>query len=186
MASSEETFQNVNVNKNIVVSDLTVTGTLEVPMDQFHHQNWSTFYSNESLMTFDYVLHIDDNGTYIELYEQDRATSNETMITQINEPDKLIKFTDMHYNHYINETMHYKFVSDRNIVLLSVNDKWIPLETRHWNKTLNLNHSKTKTYKQDSFREIQMDNIEHPHFFSHNKIVNLLQRVNYSNSYENR
>jgi len=182
MASSEETFQNVSVNKNIVVADLTVTGNLEVPMDQFHHQNGGVFYSNENLMTFDYVLSIDDNGTYIELYEQDRATLNETMITQISKPDKEIKFTDMHYNHYINETMHYKFVSDRNIVLLSVDDKWIPLQTRHWNRTINLNNS--NNFKQDSFREIQMDNIEHPHFFSHNKIVNLLQRVNYS--YENR
>ena len=184
MASSEETFQNVSVNKNIVVADLTVTGNLEVPMDQFHHQNWGFFYSNENLMTFDYVLSIDDSGTYIELYEQDRATLNETMITQINEPNREIKFTDMHYNHYINETMHYKFVSDRNIVLLSVNDKWIPLQTRHWNRNLNLQNS--NNLKQDSFRELQMDSIEHPHFFSHNKIVNLLQRVNYSNSYENR
>jgi hypothetical protein len=118
MPFGEEAYTNLRIHNAIHVNNLTITGNLNIDLTKLHVQSHGNFASSLSTGGLDYMLHINPTGRYVQLYSFD--TESQTVIQSLYLDDETrILYSDMHYDHLLNDLYSYKFMSDRNTILLT-------------------------------------------------------------------
>ena len=119
MPFGEEAYTNLRIRNSIHVNNLTISGNLDIDLTKLHVQSHGNFASSLSTGGLDYMLHINPTGRYVQLYSFDADNVQSVIESLYLDDEKRILYSDMHYDHYLNDSYSYKFMSDRSTVLLT-------------------------------------------------------------------
>ena len=118
-ATSDGAFANLSVSKTIFLNDVVINGLITLNSDKLHDHNYGVFESSASNEDDIQVLHVLEDGSYVELYLESRTNANiSTRCAETYHRDG-IRFTNMHYDHAINDRYVYRFLSDKRKLLLT-------------------------------------------------------------------
>jgi hypothetical protein len=116
MSMSEESHLNLTVRNETRVNNIIVTGNIDVDLTKLHVQNHGTFVSN-LIGDVQYTLVIETAGDGVELTTID-GLNQIVDIAKLIEPIQ-IPYSDMHYEHKLDTTYSYRFLSDMVTILLT-------------------------------------------------------------------
>lgn len=122
MPFGEEAYTNLRIRNSIHVKNLTISGNLDIDLTKLHVQSHGNFASSLSTGGLDYMLYINPTGRYVQLYSFDAENVQSVIESLYVDDETRILFSDMHYDHLLNDLYSYKFMSDRNTVLLTFVD----------------------------------------------------------------
>ena len=122
MPFGEEAYTNLRIRNSIHVKNLTISGNLDIDLTKLHVQSHGNFASSLSTGGLDYMLYINPTGRYVQLYNFDAENVQSVIESLYVDDETRILFSDMHYDHLLNDLYSYKFMSDRNTVLLTFVD----------------------------------------------------------------
>ena len=122
MPFGEEAYTNLRIRNSIHVKNLTISGNLDIDLTKLHVQSHGNFASSLSTGGLDYMLYINPTGRYVQLYCFDAENVQSVIESLYVDDETRILFSDMHYDHLLNDLYSYKFMSDRNTVLLTFVD----------------------------------------------------------------
>ena len=122
MPFGEEAYTNLRIRNSIHVKNLTISGNLDIDLTKLHVQSHGNFASSLSTGGLDYMLYINPTGRYVQLYTFDAENVQSVIESLYVDDETRILFSDMHYDHLLNDLYSYKFMSDRNTVLLTFVD----------------------------------------------------------------
>jgi len=175
MSLHEDQYTNLTIQRTITVNDLIIEGNLDVSLSQLHSHSHGEFLSN-NLDTIIF-LKIKNDGTFVE-YGTILPDGRQVDIQKHTKTNLL--FSDMHYDHYLNSTVHYRFTSDKDVVLLyTLSNNIVTCVPLYESSTLS---NRSLDFELD-MQESSMSDYEHPHFFHSNEMVNLIKRYTYTPSY---
>jgi len=122
MSATDGAYANLSVSKTLFVNDMIVKGKLSIDLNEVHDHNSGVFVSRLKGSDFEYVLDVHPSGEYVELYKQ--SNTNPSLASRIGDKTReSTRFTNMHYEHAIADCFCFRFMSDKNRVLLvEVND----------------------------------------------------------------
>jgi hypothetical protein len=116
MSISEESHINLTVSNETRVNHLIITGNLDVDLTKLHVHNSGTFVSNLP-GDVQYTLVIEAAGNGVQLYTMDNNNAI-VDIAKLSDPVH-IPYSDMHYEHKLNTTYSYRFLSDMDTIMLT-------------------------------------------------------------------
>jgi len=122
MPFGEEAYTNLRIRNSIHVKNLTISGNLDIDLTKLHVQSHGNFASSLSTGGLDYMLYINPTGRYVQLYSFDAENVQSVIESLYVDDETRILFSDMHYDHLLNDLYSYKFMSDRNTILLTFVD----------------------------------------------------------------
>jgi hypothetical protein len=122
MPFGEEAYTNLRIRNSIHVKNLTISGNLDIDLTKLHVQSHGNFASSLSTGGLDYMLYINPTGRYVQLYSFDAENVQSVIESLYVDDETRILFSDMHYDHLLNDSYSYKFMSDRSTVLLTYVD----------------------------------------------------------------
>ena len=177
MSLHEDAYKNLNIKKTITVHDLKIEGNLDVSLSQLHSHSYGEFLSNNIENPYPQTyLKIDELGKFVEF--GNIQENNERSIIVQKQSKTGILYSDMHYDHFLNSQMYYRFTSDKDVVLLyTVSGENISCNPLYLLSTL----SNRELNFDLEMQETTINDLEHPYFFHNDKMINLIQRYTYSN-----
>ena len=119
MSLGDETYRNLRIHNAIRVNNLIITGQLDIDLTKLHTQTHGIFASSVETGGFNYVLDIHETGHYVQFYSVNEDGTHNVLEELYSNDETRILFSDMHYDHLLNASDSYKFMSDRNTILLT-------------------------------------------------------------------
>ena len=183
MSMYEDAYKNLRINKKITVHDLKIDGNLDVSLSQLHAHSYGEFLSNNIDNQYPQrYLRINDVGNFVELGNITENNERSILIQKQSKTD--ILYSDMHYDHFLNSYMYYRFTSDKDVLLLYTmvngNISCVPLYL------MSSLHDRELEFDLE-MQETTINDFEHPYFFHNDKMINLIQRYTYAtNQYKGK
>jgi hypothetical protein len=120
MSIPEERYINLTVENELIVNDISISGNLNIQLNKLHTQNHGVFTSNIDVGDYNYVIDLHSDGMYVDLFTRNKTNlESTTRIVEKTTQTNSIKYTDMHYEHVLNDQYFFKFMSDMKTILLT-------------------------------------------------------------------